>query len=328
MDVAAAAKKKIRIWRTSILLVSAVATLSAFQNCSSNTFSNQGATENSVTSTSPGTGDSYDGKPLVFNHYDPSAPCALADVAGKPLPNDTLFLYASGNGQLVREGCRDIGSTQIAASDLSKRPDGSLEYRGQAYTPVAPTTMALRRALCPAGATEIPGATRVNAMSSPLDFTNVDDWGTFDGVSIRLDGVLAGLPAFRIARLANSVSWTRAEQWRDLDANTAYAFSFFARPGSVDTLRLYAYDSTPLQSYFDIDVNLVTGQPGSIQTANLENVSFSSVPFASARFYTLYFTTRTQIRGLDIGFAPITLGAGDSVVVTDPQLEMISAFCR
>ncbi len=296
-----------------------------FQNCTkTNTTDIQ---KNSSATRASGTGDGYGGM-TVYSYRALNSPCSDIGTDGQPFPNAQILVDKRA-AQLVRDNCNDLPPAAISATDFQVFSNGTLAYKGTSFKAQPLNEFEVAASACPTGRTPLAGITRQNLFAMPLNLA-ADPWGTVGGVSTVLDGVIAGLPSYRVTRTqdANAANWLRQDQFVNLDPNTQYAFSFFARSGSNKALRLMMYDSVPRVISGEISLDLYIGGVLNSSFQGLTQVSTSVRPLGQeGYFFTVYMTTPSFVRGLDIGFAADDLNTGASVLVTGPELEKVSSYC-
>ena len=306
-----------------------------FQNCS---IANFGSTRTSADGgdaqlspdTEGGNGSGYEGKPSVFRYFDPLAPCVEQARNGSPLPNKQIYLYTSGKGQLVRDGCADIKPVPLSSNLVRGEPDGTLVYAGLSFAPHTPVDMEVFVADCPAGLSPRPGAVRTNLINDPLDPTTGSFWGTTSGgVAVAREGVFAGQPAFSVTRLTANENERRLEQFHLMQPNATYAASFFMKKVNGREGAFHMYDGLPTPSWVRTVFSLETGVATVLNDNSVfTGVSMTSRPIGDGFFFTVYFTTSSTVRGGDLGYSSAELNVGDAVIVANPQLELVSNFCQ
>ncbi len=318
---------------TSYLALGAVLVL-GFQNCSnassfSNLASNSSSSGEPKAPASSGNGDSYDGKPDIYRFYDPANVCAET-AQGKPLPNQQIHLFKSKAAQLVRHECKDVEPMRLGMS-VTENDDGTVQYSGQRYNPHVPATFEVMSAQCPAGLSPRANASRQNLFDAPLDLSDITHWGSVGNVSIVPHGSIAGLPAHLVTRLTSGEDAPRADQYRKLEPNTSYALSFFARMGTSTKVMMMMWSADPEEMAITLHGDLITGTTtasNSRNTIRYRNVSMVSRVAPGGFFFTVYFTTPSQLDGSDIGFAAADEVKGASVSIADAQLETVRSFCE
>ena len=188
--------RKIRsesIVRVAIFALAFAASMAAFQNCSKVDMRSDGAA-----ALNSGNGEGYSGKPTHYVYKDPLNPCA-ADASGVPLSNADLF--DDGQLKLVRQNCADVAPRALAASEYAISGDGrAISFAGATFAPAAsdagPSLFAPR---CPAGRALIANAVPANLFADSQNLLGLA-WFRHLGIGVSLEGSIAGLPFFSIAR--------------------------------------------------------------------------------------------------------------------------------
>lgn len=238
-------------------------------------------------------------------------------------------MYGESQAELVREGCRDIPPKPVSMRDISFASAKRLLYRSRAFDLFSPGDLGLIAASCPTGFKALDSVRRTNLVASPFDLANPLEWGSLSGMLARLDGSLGGLPAFLLTRTQDATNepWLRTDQFVPLEPNKSYAISFLGKPSSSGDARLWMYHDQPDATEAIFVWDLATGELKESSATGLIQVSSTSVPFAEGRFFTVYFTTPSQMEGLDIGLSSAALGKGESILATSVQVEAIGDFC-
>jgi hypothetical protein len=322
-----------------------------FQNCSS---------KNSpilFTSQSKNNGGVYGGMAgKLYRSFSSVQACAANDLRGRPLPNDEIIFKADSGGVVgpffSRQSCQDITPIAIASQDIQLDPTmTTITYQSQTFSSQNPPgAFDVAVAACPAGKSAIPGAVRTNAFASALDWTLLENGGTpgwyiFPGIDVSLNSTIESLPAYLLQRNDGALldAWRRATQGLSLQANTDYAFTFLAQPGSVTAADFNLFrglvanqfnPATDEKVLITFDFQAVTA---TIDTAiNINNVSAVISPLGKGFICTVYFTSSPvddQSPVVSIGVGPSGFGQesgqlGDSIIATDAQLVPVSQFCK
>lgn len=328
----------------SLLALVFVVQVVLFQNCGPMTnFSGAPKAQSS------GNGDAYTGKPDPYRYFDSASPCADLDRNGKPLPNDQIqyqrSLVTTGlDPFLVREQCADLATpAPIASSEI--QPIGgstsSFMYKSKLFSnQVVPAEFDVVAAACPAGLTPRTGVSRSNLFAFGQDWMNIGSPGWFihQGIGVDLYGSINSVKSFQVRR--NNASfledWRRVSQFQTLAANTRYAYSFLARPGTVSKATFHVVrNGPPANESLSVTFDVQNGGAVVDWAVNFSNVTFTSNPVGNGYFTTVYFTTSASanLTSSDLGVAPSTNGAtsgafGDSINATAAQLERVGDFCQ
>jgi hypothetical protein len=310
----------------------------SFQNCQV-----QPKFDVSQKTASEGNGDSYGGKPEILDRTDST--CTELDRQGRPLPSAQIFVYrSSGQVAMVRENCQDIQPHLLAPADFSFATDGSKDVivDGHLFKPTAvQSALDVIAAACPAGLTE-KNVTRVNLVPAELDMTDLNTWWNHVGITSTFASVIGSIPSFKIERTDSSLLeyWRRAHYEGMIKPSTRYAFSFLAKPGSVNDVFVGISDNANANTAkISLIADASTGAVTVPENVNFTNVTSSSRVFAGSRFITIYFTSPPSMSYSVVGLGPNgyvlnnasyiqDTHVGDSVQVSGLQLEEISSFCQ
>ena len=275
-----------------------------------------------------GNGDGYGGKPTIFHQYDGS--CTEKNSFGEVLPKSTIFRYTSGNGHLARDNCKDLTDpVAIPAAELSVDVSGTkLTYAARSFDAHTPASFDVYAAACPTGWTPIANASRTNLFASPFDLANVNAWGRVDSndFDVVADGVLGGLPGFRLDRARPQEAYVRVEQSVPVNRNRVYAVSVFAKANTSRSLLIQAFEANNEFEYrFDIDTGAVISQ----YAAGATILGTTSHAVADGRYITVFYRTTNGASEQNLGFAPgeDPANVGDSIFVTAPQFEDVTTYC-
>ncbi|MGE4132506.1 MAG: hypothetical protein AB7F86_12760 [Bdellovibrionales bacterium] len=317
--------KLFRGMRLAAAVVSFLTPILLYNNCTGQKFSTNSSREQLSLS---GNGDGYSGKTEIYSHYSAQNPCVEKALSGGPLPNAQIFRSAN-RLDLVRKACQDIPAQALNSADVSPQPNGSLQYQGRDYTPQYVGLFDVKTTKCPTGFVAKSQPVHASVLEAPLDMENTLIWDYKDSMNAALTSSFSGMPAFSITRTldASTQNWLRISQYQLLQKNTYYALSFFARAASSRSIALNVYDSNPSIHHGYASWNLDTGVGQIDDQVAMTNVSLASEPVAGGYYLTFYFQTPDFTRGLDMGFAPVDLGLGASVIATGFQLEPIRNIC-
>jgi hypothetical protein len=322
-----------------------------FQNCTQ-----QGFKQTSQGRKHLENGGPYAGKTGEYRYFSPSEPCSARNLKGEPLPNEMLLFRPNSIGVttpvLTREACVDVEPVPIPEVDVQfDETTDSLVYRNRVFAPERPGDFDIVAAGCPAGKSAIPGAVRQNLFASAFDWTVPQSyvkglwtpgWYNFPGIGVDLYSTISSLPAFLIQRNdPNQLDiWRRSSQHIYLQADTQYAFTFLARPGSVPTTDFTYYRGlTGIAGDLRNEEVVVTFDfqnrtTNIVRTLNIAGVSAVISPLENGFICTVYFTTSaTANQGeSNIGIAPVRdqggVLAGDSILATAAQLVPVDQFCQ
>jgi hypothetical protein len=297
-----------------------------FQACTGTHFSNTLGSPMS----GDGRGESYDGKPTVYVHFDSNSPCTDVGANGLALPNHEIFLMKDKTSHLVRKDCMDIAAIAIDSQEISLDPDGSgsFTYQGHHYIPhTSVSDFDVISAQCPASLKLKVSPSRVNLIKSS-QYIVPTDWTLSAGISSIIEGTLGSLPKAKIFRdNANHLEfYNRIAQDVALYGNTDYAFSILGTNGNISEASLLMHDGSG--SSLTINLDLHSGISSIIDAQGFTQVTVSSIPFSGGHFFTTYFKTPNTIGVTNIGLTPGQNAFGASIYATAAQLEGLSAFCE
>ncbi len=315
-----------------------VAMVLSYQNCSRVEF---GDARTKLSMGGGGNGDGYEGKPGIWEHYTPQV-CSDIGANGQPLPAKEIFLFASGNAQLVRENCVDLsppqnldpGQVQIVSGGATQ----ILAFNGDSYTSVAGGDFAVVASQCPAGMSMRASPVRSNIFGDSQYLVDASpNWWIQPGLTSSLVGSMASLPAWEINRATvDSESWRRASQVLPLTADRLYSYTFYARAGTTDEVGIniwqcgVTYPCLPHMNVY-LRLNLTTGVVETLDPSGTSSLSTAVRPFAGGTIVTVFFTPTGSFE-TDIGVMPFSATyiapQNDSIVVTGFQLEEVSNYCE